>query len=407
MLSLAKVAPGAGWRYYFRGVMVGDGHRPAGKPLSVAQEEAGVPPGRWSGRGLAALRLAPGDIVTERQAELLLGEGRHPDADAIEGELLAAGESPSAACRATVLGRPVGDIASPLLALDLVFRPPPTAHVLWALADDATRRAMEECQETAREKTLAWLEDSVARVRWGSGGRNQAPVKDGLAVAVFRHWDSRTGQPLLHEHAVVSVKVRRPDGTWGNLDTARIYEHIVAAGTLYTLAFTEEVSERLGVAWEPREVTPGNRPVMDIAGIPHALIGWQSTRRQQIQEETDVLVADYETRHGHLPGEKAGYALARRAADVTRPPKQTPHSLLELRARWRASAIRVVGADVVDRLLQLARAAATAVWKRVRPAVDVALAAVDVTAVVYVMRGAFARRHLLAETRRQRNLRPR
>lgn len=39
-------------------------------------------------------------------------------------------------------------------------------------------------------------------------------------------------------------------------------------------------------------------------------------------------------------------------------------------------------------------------WVRGRPVVDIALAAVDVVAVVYVMRGAFKRRHLLAEARR-------
>jgi hypothetical protein len=36
----------------------------------------------------------------------------------------------------------------------------------------------------------------------------------------------------------------------------------------------------------------------------------------------------------------------------------------------------------------------------VRPVVDKALAAVDITAVVYVMRGAFQHWHLLAEARR-------
>lgn len=40
------------------------------------------------------------------------------------------------------------------------------------------------------------------------------------------------------------------------------------------------------------------------------------------------------------------------------------------------------------------------VWARVRPVVDVVPTAVDVTAVVYVMRGVFKRRHLLAEARR-------
>lgn len=44
--------------------------------------------------------------------------------------------------------------------------------------------------------------------------------------------------------------------------------------------------------------------------------------------------------------------------------------------------------------------AAAAVWARVRPVIDIALAAVDVAAVVYVMRGAFAHHHLLAEARR-------
>lgn len=113
------------------------------------------------------------------------------------------------------------------------------------------------------------------------------------------------------------------------------------------------------------------------------------------------FTADYEERQGHPPGERAAYALACQAADQTRPPKRKElRSLTELRKRWRDSAIRAYGADVVDRLAERARAAAAAVWARVRPVVDVALAAVDVVAVVYVMRGAFKRHHLLAEARR-------
>ncbi|MEU4359814.1 hypothetical protein [Streptomyces virginiae] len=63
-------------------------------------------------------------------------------------------------------------------------------------------------------------------------------------------------------------------------------------------------------------------------------------------------------------------------------------------------AARAYGADVVARLAEHARAAAAAIWARVRPVVDVALAAVETIAVVYVMRGAFNRHHLLAEARR-------
>ncbi|PRH79244.1 hypothetical protein C6N75_10525 [Streptomyces solincola] len=131
MISTSPVRPGAGVRYLFRGVMVGDGHRAVGTPLRAAQDEAGVPPGVWKGRGLAALGLQVGDVVTERQAELLLGEGRHPDADRIEHKLLAKGESPARARRATVLGRPIEHNQSletqkakeriPWLGMDLVF----------------------------------------------------------------------------------------------------------------------------------------------------------------------------------------------------------------------------------------------------------------------------------------------
>lgn len=412
---MSEVRPGDGWRYLFRGVMVGDGHRPAGKPLRAAQDEAGVPPGVWKGRGLAAVGLKAGDVVTERQAELLLGEGRHPDADRIERELLAQGKSPAQARRATVLGRPIEHNRSPetdkakertpWLGFDLTFRPPPTAHIAWALGDDRARLVLELCQDIARDKTLAWFEDAVAEIRWGSGGKHRKPIRDGLIVAVFRHYESRAAEskPLLHDHAVVSIRARRPDdkGTWGNLSADSLMTHIVAADTLYLLYFMEEVSARLGWAWEPREVTPGRRPVMEIAGIDQRLIGWQSTRRQQIEDALPVLTAKYEEKHGHAPGERAAYALACQAADQTRPPKRTELlSLTELRKRWRTSAIRAYGADAVDRLAERARAAAAVVWARVRPVVDIALAAVDVVAVVYVMRGAFKRHHLLAEARR-------
>ncbi|MFE2848482.1 MobF family relaxase [Streptomyces scopuliridis] len=267
------------------------------------------------------------------------------------------------------------------------------------------RVVLELCQDIARDKTLAWLEESVAQIRWGSGGKHREPIRDGLIVAVFRHYESRAveSKPLLHDHAVVSIRARRPDakGTWGNLSEDSILDHIVAAGTLYTFFFMEEVSARLGWAWEPREVTPGRRPVMEIAGIDQRLIGWQSTRRQQIADALPDLVADYEERQGHPPGERAAYALDCQAADQTRPPKRTvTRSLSELRDGWRRSAIRAFGACTVYRLAERVRAAAAAVWARVRPVVDIALAAVDVAAVVYVMRGAFKRRHLLAEARR-------
>ncbi|GED90127.1 MobF family relaxase [Streptomyces sp. 6-11-2] len=228
MLSETKIGPN-GRPYYCHGVMAGDGQCPAGTPLRAAQDEAGAPPGFWTGRGLAAVGLAAGDVVTERQAELLLGEGRHPDADRIERERLEAGDDPAKARRAIVLGRPIehnkspktekAKERSPWLAVDLVFRAPSTAQIAWALLGEEDRLVLELCQDIARDKTPAWLGESVAQIRWGSGGKHRAPIRDGLIVAVFRHYESRAGKSLLHDHAVVSIRARRPDdkGTWGNL----------------------------------------------------------------------------------------------------------------------------------------------------------------------------------------------
>lgn len=191
MISKGEVRPGNGWRYLFRGVMVGDGYRAAGKPLRAAQDEAGVPPGVWKGRGLAAVGLTAGDVVTERQAEPLLGEGRHPDSDRIERELLAEGESPGQARRATVLGRPIEHNQSPetekakertpWLAMDLVFRAPPTAHIAWAFGDDETRDARRgACLCTGWR--LAWCVAGSLR-GWVGGFGGEAGVRElGLCV---------------------------------------------------------------------------------------------------------------------------------------------------------------------------------------------------------------------------------
>ncbi|WP_308296902.1 relaxase domain-containing protein [Streptomyces sp. ISL-44] len=82
----------------------------------------------------------------------------------------------------------------PWLAMDLVFRAPSTAHIAWALGDYETRLVLELCQDIARDKTLAWLEDAVAQIRWKSGGKQRKPIRDGLMVAVFRHYESRAAE---------------------------------------------------------------------------------------------------------------------------------------------------------------------------------------------------------------------
>ncbi|GGZ25312.1 hypothetical protein GCM10010300_80960 [Streptomyces olivaceoviridis] len=62
--DIRVIRAGQMYRYYSRETVVGDGRRPARTPLREAQEQAGVPAGRWMGRGLAVLGLTPGEEVT-------------------------------------------------------------------------------------------------------------------------------------------------------------------------------------------------------------------------------------------------------------------------------------------------------------------------------------------------------
>ncbi|OXY96369.1 hypothetical protein BEH93_33645 [Streptomyces sp. 2R] len=396
------------YRYYLRQTVVGDGRRPARTPLRAAQEQAGVPAGRWVGRGVAALGLAPGEDVTESQLRNLFGErGRHPYADRIEADRLAAGDSPKKAFKAGALGRRVT-----VTGVDFVFRPQPTIYLLWALGDEETRLVIEAGHERAIVRVLEWIEDEVAVIRYGTDGiyRVRPP---GLVAARFRHYEARSGMPLLHDHLLLSVKGQRLDGTWGSIHTTALHENTVAASALYNELVAAEVCEELGLATEPRTVTPGRRPVMEIAGVPHELIRWTARRSDQIATCLAELEHEYVTAvddHGDpkfLPvvSERARAKLERIAARKTRPPKkEKARSLAQLRADWKQSAILTSGvaASVINSLLEHARAAAAVIRARVTAVVDVALAAVDVAATVFVMNegGRFHRRHLLAEARR-------
>jgi hypothetical protein len=70
VLSSAKIGT-ASWRYYTAGVAC----RASDYYLGVGQA-----PGRWHGRGLEQLGLAPGAVVSERELEALFARGLHPTA---------------------------------------------------------------------------------------------------------------------------------------------------------------------------------------------------------------------------------------------------------------------------------------------------------------------------------------
>lgn len=96
-----------------------------------------------------------------------------------------------------------------------MFRPQPTIYLLWAFGDEETRRVIE----AAHERVLEWIEDEVAVIRYGKDGIYRVRPPGGLVAARFRHYEARSGRPLLHDHLLLSVMGQRLDGKWGAIHT--------------------------------------------------------------------------------------------------------------------------------------------------------------------------------------------
>jgi len=114
-MSLHKLTAGDGYTYLTRQVAASDATERGTASLGDYYTEKGESPGHWMGTGLRGLSAGPDGVgiaaaagaqVSEVQMLALFGEGRHPDADAIEKQLIAEGAHPSQALASTRLGNP-------------------------------------------------------------------------------------------------------------------------------------------------------------------------------------------------------------------------------------------------------------------------------------------------------------
>lgn len=114
VMSLAKLSAGEGYEYYTRVIATHDANERRTTGIDDYYSEKGESPGVWLGAGLASLGIDEGEQVTEAQMRALLGEGLHPNADAIIDaaitEQVALGAKPKDAIRYALkqaqLGRP-------------------------------------------------------------------------------------------------------------------------------------------------------------------------------------------------------------------------------------------------------------------------------------------------------------
>lgn len=426
-MTLHKLAAGSGYTYLTKQVAAHDATESRQAGLASYYEEKGEAPGRWLGTGLAGLDLKVGDVVTEEQMKLLFGQGRHPRFD--EPEAIARGwgglgrafatfdattlrqvtarafsehntsrglawnapipAEERAAIRTQVAqeafkqrhGRdPVAEaelttfIAKasrpaqvPVAGFDLTFSPVKSVSALWALASPEVAREVEAAHQDAVRATLAILEREVAFTRVGKGGIRQVPVT-GLIAAAFDHRDSRTGDPDLHTHVVISNKVQslpEEGGRWLTLDGRMLFKAKVMASEHYNTHLEAGLIERLGVAFVDRPGQEGKRAVREIDGINPDLLTVWSSRRAAIETRQRELEATFRTDHNRTPTTIEALALAQQANLETRPGKHEPRSEAEQRHAWREQASAVL-ARAGRSLEAMVASAVGAGWGRTR-----------------------------------------
>ncbi|WAH99741.1 MobF family relaxase [Arthrobacter sp. MMS18-M83] len=233
---------------------------------------------------------------------------------------------------------------------DLVFSPPKSVSTLWALGDEETRKAIEKAHDQAIKDTLGYLEREAIATRSGVNGVAQIDVESGLIASKFRHYDSRNGDPQLHDHVVLANKVKGADGKWRSIDGSLLYKMNVASSEHYNQRVMGHLQADLGVKVVAREVTPGQRPVLEIDGVDASLMNLYSSRSTDIKTTVERLSAEYVAANGKEPDQKTRIALAQQATLETRPAKKSARALSALREEWKQDAVAAAGQDVVESL---------------------------------------------------------
>jgi conjugative relaxase-like TrwC/TraI family protein len=427
-VSLRRMSAGNGYQYLLRSVVAGDGNRALSTPLIRYYTEVGTPPGRWMGSGVHLLgggRLEPGMPVTEEQLALLIGMGRDP----VTGEQVGRAYPQYESLASRIKGRKEGldpemsadDYAAESARLeaeetargmqhavagfDLTFSVPKSVSVLWGLADARTQEQIVEAHHASVADVIEFLEREVAATRTGVADHNGAVAQvgvAGVAAIAFDHYDSRAGDPQLHTHVVLSVKVMTLlDGRWRSLDGRPLYASRTALSAHYNALLADRLTRELGVVWDLRERGADRNPQWEISGVNDDLIGEFSSRSREIDLEKDRLIAAYLGAHGRRPSEKKIVELRAQATLATRPPKEI-RSLADLTSEWRRRASSHLGSDLDGWVATtMARAPATPLRAENVAVSLVDAIGVDVLEQVSIKRSTWTHWNLEAEASRQ------
>ena len=178
-------------------------------------------------------------------------------------------------------GEAVAQVENRRAGYDLTFSMPKSASVMAYVAGD---KRVLDANMAAVKATMAWVEKNLAEGRRDIEGR-KVPVQTGnLVYALFQHDTSRALDPQAHIHAVIANLTRMPDGKWQALHADKLWSHNSIIGSIYH-AFLRAGLERIGYQVDLK----GKHGTFEIAGVPKAVIGEFSQRREEILDHATRL----------------------------------------------------------------------------------------------------------------------
>ena len=226
--------------------------------------------------------------------------------------------------RNPVTGEPLGlksaPSREPVPGFDLTFSAPKSVSLTWALGGHPVSGQVAEAHRAAVAEALGYLERQACWTRRGKGG-HEFVHGNGFLAAAYVHRSSRAGDPQLHTHVLIANATKGPDGRWSRLYHPAIYEHAKTASYIYEAHLRHELTQRLGVEWQP--VVKG---IADISGFSKEELRRFSTRRAEILEAA---------------GEGASARAMQIATLETRKAKDRDLTSESLREAW-----RVKGAEI-------------------------------------------------------------
>jgi conjugative relaxase-like TrwC/TraI family protein len=384
MMTIRRLSIGAGYKYLLKSIAVGDGPEGTDKSDLVRYySETGTPPGLFLGTGLVSLDngrgVAVGQSVTAENLQRMLQDC----ADPITGEVL--GRVPST--------KAVG-------GFDLTFSPSKSVSVAWALADKETREVIYRCHQEAIAEVLAYAEREVFHTRTGSQGCVEEDIV-GVVAASFTHFDSRDGDPQLHDHVVILNRVQaKNDGAWRTLDSRGLFASAVMLSEMHQGVLSDLLTAELGWDWDAHARRSSTAPKWEVAGVSQRLMDEFSQRTTAIVTAKDRLIAQFEGDHHRAPTDVEVLKLRQTATLSTRRAKKGL-GLGDLTKEWTARALPYIDDEPMAWVYELGGRdvpAFTSGEFEDEILLDIANAALDV---VSAKRPTFSRANVQAEVFRQ------